>query len=149
VTDTVRERALVSLYARLSAIGTVAGLTTARNDPGPVTKLPRLVMFDGGHERVADYTSIDVFDLNVTISLHIAANNAAGLSPKLDELYGAAVAAFVADLSNSGNSIDAWEQGLSDPDMVRGEGVPPHLKADLEVVVRIATRKNDPFTANP
>lgn len=149
MTDTVREKALASLYARLAAIATVPGLTAARNDTGPVTKLPRLIMFDGGHERVDEYSAIDVFDLNVTISLHVAANTANDLAPKLDELYGAAVAAFVADLSNSGNSIDAWEQGMSDPDTVREQGAAPHLKADLEVVVRIATRKNDPFTANP
>jgi hypothetical protein len=140
VPDTVRERVLAALYARLgerlAPTGDGGDTVPLRRNPGPPqTELLAVDQYDGGHDTTyASDTAHARFDLAVELELF------APDGPSLNELYGRVRDAIDLDVTLGEVADDTTERGLSAPVPGTVQGHPDILGAVLTMNVQFRTR---------
>lgn len=129
----IRETVLRAFLARLetiTAIGTdPREVTVDRNRDQNVSAFPTLVQVDGGQQTRDRLTGADVKAMEVTVEIHLDADDPEALTDLLDAAYVAVSDAIDNGPTLGGVAIDAAELSFT-PDFLR-EGKRPSVRGDL------------------
>lgn len=145
---TVREQIAAAVKTALAEID---GVTVYRNRTKemPEGVMPALVLVDGGHEPDATQSpGHTAYALELTVEGYAKADSDEGIGAAVNDLYGKALAAVMADTTLGGLAVDVRE-GAMTMDTDRGEGRASLGAFALTLNIDFWTPSGDPYTAAP
>lgn len=142
---TKRELAIAAALAKLEAIVGIAGLSVERNRRDAVEDFPAIVLRDGGHQVNRETMAYDLTTLQVEVELYVRASAAQDYGTLLNELYGAAKDAMLADQTLAGTVQEVRETGMSEPDVDTTDSSTVNAAASVGFEIDVWGTRNTAF----
>lgn len=147
MTDTVRERVLAAVYARL---GTIAGVETLARNPDDLfsrEQMPAVAQFDGGHDRADAFSGEEGFVMSVDIEVSVSERTRDLTTAAVDAWYGKIAAAMAAGNRTLGGLVsDVVEVAFVGPEFLREKAEHPYAAFVVTFHIRFATADGDPYS---
>lgn len=145
---TIRERILAKLVEVLAT--ELTGVRVERNRDARVQEFPSIILIDGAQQPFEpESTGFNEYHLTATIEGYVQHEDQSELGPALNDLYGRAIKAVMADRSLGGIAIDTAEGFMDPPSIGRRENQQPTAMFSVEITVKFWTAENDPFELGP
>jgi hypothetical protein len=141
---TLRERIMQQVVSTLTTA--LSGVQVDRGRDTPVETYPSVVVVEGSHTIEHDNHGAESVFMDFGCELYIESATTAALNPALNALYGAVVAALLADPSVNNLAFFLAETTMDAPEPLRGEGQAPTMGATVGFTVQYYRAEGDPFS---
>jgi tetrahydromethanopterin S-methyltransferase subunit D len=146
---TARETLLAAATTKLAAIAGITGLAVERNRRDAVEDFPMIVARDGSSRIGERLTGIDRLVVSVDVECYASGATPAAAGQKLNELYGAAAAALLADPTLGVGGFDVREVDGGEPLIDTGDAAVPVASLSARFELEAWVRTDDPYTIGP
>jgi hypothetical protein len=143
--DTIRERCVQALIARLEAITGFPGLSVLRQPDQEIESYPALALFEGDQTEDDSFSQVIMKDLEIKLEAWVETASTTLARQTLEQIGAAIEQSFDADPTLGGLAFDLVRSG--EQTEMAADGSRAIGTALISYVLRYQTRRGDPFTA--
>ena len=143
--DTIRERCVQALMARLQSITGFPGLAVLRQPDQEIETYPALALFEGDQTEDDSFSQVLMRDLEIRVEAWVEAASPTLARQALEQLSAEVEQKFDADVTLGGLAFDLVRGG-EQTEMAQ-DGSVSVAAGLITYTLRYQTRRGDPFTA--